>query len=184
FRLTRPAVAVLATAAVGVGTVVVIMVAVNRGSGDGRKASAGPSEAALSAADCPVHATNPPPAPPLHKGDAAKFVTDLTLPDCTRVGAGENTTKVWRFKNAGKVTWAGYSLRRLDVPQRADQCQTISEVPIDDTPPGKMVDIRTAITTPKKPGLCYVRFKMVDAAGNVAFPGSRPVNFQIIVEKR
>jgi len=185
FRLGRPVAFALATAAVGVGTVVVIVVAVNRDSGaagDGAKPSGGVSKAALSPADCPVHATNPAPAPPTHRGDVAAFIADITLPDCTRVGAGKTVTKVWRLKNAGKVPWEGYSLRRLDVPQQADQCQTISDVPIKDTRPGRMVDIRTVITTPRKPGLCYVRFKMVDAAGRVAFPGSRPVNFQIIVE--
>ncbi|MFD0684497.1 NBR1-Ig-like domain-containing protein [Actinomadura fibrosa] len=183
-RLGRPAVIALVAAA-GVGTVVLVVVAVNGGlgSGDGgRKPSAAVTEAALSPADCPVHPSNPAAAPPAHPGDAAAFIADITLPDCTRVGAGKTVTKVWRLKNSGKVPWQGYSLRRLDLPQRADQCQTISDVPIDDTRPGRMVDIRTVITTPKKPGLCYVRFKMVDASGRVAFPGNRPVNFQIIVE--
>lgn len=186
FRPTRRAAVVLATAAVGAGAAVLIVVAVNRDSapgGDGLKAG-GRSKPALSPADCPVLATNPAPAPPTHKGDVALFIADISLPDCTRVGTGQTVTKVWRLKNAGKVPWKGYSLRRLDVPQQADQCQTISDVPIDDTQPGKMVDIRTEITTPKKPGLCYVRFKMVDASGKVAFPGSRPVNFQIIIEGR
>ncbi|GGU90823.1 hypothetical protein GCM10010182_01880 [Actinomadura cremea] len=185
FRLPRSAVAVFATAAVGMGTVVLIVVAVSRDSGadgEGLKPSGTLSKAALSPADCPVHASNPPPAPPTHRGDAAAFIADITLPDCTQVGAGRTVTKVWRLKNAGKVPWQGYSLRRLDLPQRADQCQTISDVPIADTRPGEMVDVRADITTPRKPGLCYVRFKMVDAAGRVAFPGSRPVNFQIIVE--
>ncbi|MFC5754534.1 NBR1-Ig-like domain-containing protein [Actinomadura rugatobispora] len=182
-RLTRPAAVALVVAAVGVGTVVVV--AVSRGSGqegDGPKPSGGPSKAALSPADCPVRVFNPAPAPPAHQGDKAVFIADITLPDCTRVGAGTTVTKVWRLKNTGTVPWEGYSLRRLDLPQRADQCQTISDVPINDTRPGAMVDIRTDITTPRKPGLCYVRFKMVDAAGKVAFPGNRPVNFQVIVE--
>lgn len=186
-RFRRPAAIALATAAVGMGTVVVIVVAADRGSGpggDGLKASGGLSKATPSPADCPVRASNPPSAPPAHKGDAAAFIADITLPDCTRVAAGTTVTKVWRLKNAGTVSWEGYSLRRLDVPQQADQCQTISDVPIDDTRPGAMVDIRTDITTPRKPGLCYVRFKMVDASGKVVFPGSRPVNFQVIVEKR
>jgi hypothetical protein len=177
--------AAVALVAVGIGAVVVIVVAVDRGPGrDGVKPSGGQSKAALTPADCPVQATNPPPALPTHKGDAAAFIADITLPDCTSVEGGKTITKVWRLKNAGKVPWEGYTLRRLDLPQQADQCQTISEVPIDDTPPGKMVDLRTDITTPKKPGLCYVRFKMVDAAGKVAFPGNRPVNFQVIVGGR
>ncbi|MEU8798555.1 NBR1-Ig-like domain-containing protein [Spirillospora sp. NPDC048819] len=185
FRVGR--LGTLAAVVVGVGAAIVVAVAVTRGpgvGGDGLKPVDSRSKAALSPADCPVRATNPPPAPPTHKGDAAAFIADITLPDCTRVGGGTTVTKVWRLKNAGKVPWEGYSLRRLDVPQQADQCQTISDVPIDDTRPGKMVDIRTQITTPKKPGLCYVRFKMVDASGKVAFPGNRPVNFQVIVEER
>ncbi|MDL4773012.1 NBR1-Ig-like domain-containing protein [Actinomadura xylanilytica] len=181
--MTRPAAIALAAAAVGMGTVVVV--AVYRGSGqegNGPEPSGSPSEAALTPADCPVHASNPAAAPPTREGDAAVFIADVTLPDCARVHAGRTVTKIWRLKNAGTVPWEGYSLWRLDSPQQADQCQTIPHVPINDTSPGKTVDIRTDITTPRKPGLCYVRFKMVDAAGKVAFPGNRPVNFQVIVE--
>ncbi|MEO3873714.1 NBR1-Ig-like domain-containing protein [Nonomuraea sp. B12E4] len=182
-RLTRPA--ALATAAVIVGAAVIVVVAVNRGSKPDEHVpnpAVSPSIAALSPADCPVRPTNPPWAPPLYKGDAAKFIDDVTLSDCTHVGAGKTMTKIWRLKNAGAVPWEGYSLRRLDVTQQADQCQTIADVPIKDTKPGEMVDIQTAVTTPRKPGLCYVRFKMVDASGAVVFPGSRPINFQIIVD--
>lgn len=180
--LTRPA--TFATAAVTMVAVLLIVAAVNRDStpdGPSLKPSGSPS-IALSPAGCPVRSTNPPPAPPLHKGDAAVFIADVTLPDCTRVGADKTITKVWRLKNAGTVPWKGYSLRRLGLTQQAGQCQTVTDVPIKDTQPGEMVDIRTDITTPRKPGLCYVRFKMVDASGTVAFPGSRPVNFQIIVD--
>ncbi|MBT2231921.1 NBR1-Ig-like domain-containing protein [Nonomuraea sp. NEAU-A123] len=183
-RFIRPA--AFATAAVTIGAVVLLVTVVNRDStpdGHSLNPTGSPSIAALSPAGCPVRSTNPPPALPLHEGDAAVFIADVTLPDCTRVGAGKTMTKVWRLKNAGTVPWKGYSLRRLDVTQRADQCQTISDVPINDTQPGEMVDIRTDITTPRKPGLCYVRFKMVDASGTVVFPGSRPINFQIIVEE-
>lgn len=182
-RLTGPA--AFATAALTMGAVVLIVAAVNRGSTPDETSlnpsSSGPS-IALSSIGCPVRSTNPPPALPLHKDDAAVFIADVTLPDCTPVGAGKTVTKVWRFKNAGTVPWKGYSLRRLDPTQQADHCQTIPDVPIKDTQPGEMVDVRTDITTPRKPGLCYVRFKMVDASGTVLFPGSRPVNFQIIVD--
>ncbi|MFD1120582.1 NBR1-Ig-like domain-containing protein [Sphaerisporangium aureirubrum] len=190
FRLTRPAAAVLATAAVGMGTAVLVAVVVNRGSGaEGRgpNPSGGPSTtalsaAALSAADCPVRPTNPPWAPPAHEGDSAAFLGDITLPDCTRVGPGQTKIKVWRLKNVGTVPWEGYSLHRLDLPQQPDQCQTISDIPIKDTRPGEIVDIRTEVTTPRNPGLCYVRFKMMDGSGQVAFPGGRPLNFQLIVD--
>ncbi|MFC7383981.1 NBR1-Ig-like domain-containing protein [Sphaerisporangium rhizosphaerae] len=184
FRPSRPVVAVLATVAAGAGMAVLIMAVVDRGpgvDGHGLTPSGGPSRAALSAADCPVRPTSPPWAPPANKGDSAAFLGDITLPDCTRVRAGRTMTKVWRLKNAGAVPWKGYSLHRLDLPQRPDQCQTISDVPIRDTPPGETVDIPTDVTTPRNPGLCYVRFKMMDGAGRVAFPGGRPLNFQVIV---
>ncbi|MFF5110473.1 NBR1-Ig-like domain-containing protein [Streptosporangium sp. NPDC000509] len=185
FRLPRPAAAALATAAVGVGTAVLIAVAVNRDSGNddrGPAPSGSPSKALLAATDCPVVPTNPPYDPPANEGDSAVFIGDITLPDCTSVGPGRTRTKVWRIKNAGTVPWKGYTLRRLDLPQQPDQCQTISDVPIKDTRPGEIVDIRTEITTPRNPGLCYVRFKMMDGSGRVAFPGGRPLNFQIIVD--
>jgi hypothetical protein len=89
---------------------------------------------------------------------------------------------VWRFKNVGSVAWHGYSLHRVDVPQHRDQCQTIADVPVPDTAPGQLVDIKAQITEPPTPGFCFVRFKMVDGSGAVAFPGHRPVNFQIIVD--
>ncbi|MER7361625.1 NBR1-Ig-like domain-containing protein [Nonomuraea wenchangensis] len=187
---SRPArVAALAAAVLVVaGAVVVVVTVLNSGTAtdDPGPAPTGPgsSAAALSPADCPVRSTNPPWAPPLHPGDAAVFIEDVTLPDCARVDAGKTVTKVWRLKNAGTVPWTGYSLRRLDFAQQADQCQTISDVPIKDTPPGATVDVETVVTTPRKPGLCYVRFKMVDASGAILFPGSRPINFQIIVDAR
>ncbi|MEV4006416.1 NBR1-Ig-like domain-containing protein [Actinomadura sp. NPDC049753] len=181
FRLSSPGAVALAAAVIGTWAVVLIVVDHDSGK-DGMEEYGNRAKNALTPADCPVQPTNPAPASPRHKGDAASFVADITLPDCTRVGAGQNVTKVWRLKNTGTVPWDGYSLRRLDLPQKADNCQTISEVPIADTEPGRTVDVRAEITTPRKPGLCYVRFKMVDGEGRVAFPGSRPVNFQVIVE--
>jgi hypothetical protein len=79
------------------------------------------------------------------------------------------------------VPWRGYALHRIDMPEQIDQCQTIADVPIGDTLPGEVVDIGVTVTAPNQPGFCFVRFKMQDASGRLAFPGSRPVNFQIIV---
>ncbi|PZG26133.1 hypothetical protein C1I98_34105, partial [Spongiactinospora gelatinilytica] len=115
-------------------------------------------------------------------GDASVFMGDITLGDCTHVGPGKTVRKVWRLKNTGTVHWKGYSLRRLE-PQQPDQCQTPAEVPVKETAPGKLVDIRVDITTPTKPGFCFVRFKMMNAAKELVFPGSRPINFQLIIDE-
>ncbi|WP_344828591.1 NBR1-Ig-like domain-containing protein [Actinocorallia longicatena] len=181
-RRSRPVVGVLAAAAIGVGAVIVF-VAVDRGSEPGKQTpTASATGPASAAAGCPVVFPNPPPAPPEHEGDAAVFVRDVTLGDCTHVDAGRTVTKTWQIKNIGTVPWKGYRLRRIDSPQQADQCQTISHVPIRDTPPGGTVDISTEVTTPVKPGLCVARFKMVDAAGRFTFPGNRAINFQLYVD--
>ncbi|RFU42282.1 hypothetical protein DZF91_07330 [Actinomadura logoneensis] len=139
------------------------------------------SSAAATAVGCPVKPKQPAWAPPLHKGDAAAFVDDVTLRDCTVVGPGQTVVKVWRIRNTGALYWRGYSLRRLDLPQTPDDCRTKERVPIKYTRPGDSVDIRVEVTTPKKPAFCYVRFKMLDPEGRVAFSGNRPVNFQLVV---
>jgi hypothetical protein len=177
--LPRPV--VFTALAVLAGAAVVVVVLAVRGSDPVQNPSGGSSIAAPTPVVCPVRPTSPPSAPPLRKGDATEFVDDVTLTDCTHVGPGQTMTKVWRIRNAGTVPWKGYTLRRLDLPQHPDHCRTAVDVPIADTRPGDLVDIHTDVTTPRKPGLCYVRFKMVDATGAVLFPGSRPINFQIIV---
>lgn len=136
----------------------------------------------MTEADCPVQQLNPPVAPPSNPGDDIAFIGDITLPDCTHIARGGTSTKIWRFKNIGTVPWRGYALHRIDLPQHRDQCQTITDVPIDDTEPGQIVDIKVMITAPNSPGFCFVRFKMEDASGRIAFPANRPVNFQLVVE--
>lgn len=171
--------------AAAVGAVAVLAVAVGlrtESSGKSQGGTGHPENARFSPADCPVRQSNPPAAAPAHQKDASEFIADVTVPDCSHVHRGQTVTKVWRLKNVGTVPWVGYSLHRVDLPQQRDQCQTIPDVPIDDTKPGDPINIRTEVTAPKNPGFCFVRFKMLDASGNLAFPGSRPVNFQIIVD--
>jgi len=136
----------------------------------------------LTAADCPVQQSNPSAASPPVAGDAVAFISDITLPDCTHVRPGSTSTKIWRFKNMGTVPWHGYVLHRIELPQQRDQCQTITDVPINDTEPGEIVDIKVMVTAPDSPAFCFVRFKMEDASGRIAFPGDRPVNFQLVVD--
>ena len=72
-------------------------------------------------------------------------------------------------------------------PPTRDYRVVVRDVPApgsadDDGPaPGEIVDVSTVITTPRQPSFCFVRFKLEDARERVAFPGSRPVNFQIVV---
>lgn len=155
-------------------------VAWSRAQDDDRTPSSQPTR--YVASNCPVKQQNPPVQPPEHEGDQAAFIADVTVPDCTHVRRGQTVLKVWRFKNAGVVPWSGYTLHRVDLPQTREHCQTITDVPIADTPPGKVVDVKVEVTVPSGPAFCFVRFKLVDARGRIAFPASRPVNFQVIVD--
>lgn len=161
--------------------VVATVVAVAVAAGNDGPSGAAPATA-QTAADCPVRQQNPPWEPPATKGDAMTFVDDITLPDCTHVQSGARVTKLWRFKNTGTVPWHGYTLRRLDLPQQPDECQTINDVPVHATEPGHFVDVGVEVTAPPSSGFCFVRFKLMDGNGRVAFPGNRPVNFQLIVD--
>lgn len=177
----------VAAAAIVAGATGAIIYAVTTGGGDGKPDTRGlnpsgsPSEIAFGEYGCPIRPSQPAYKPPLHKGDAAAFVDDITLRDCTRVATRKTVVKVWRIRNTGKRYWHGYSLSRLDLPQKSTDCQTKNRVPINPTRPGETVDIQVEVTTPVTPGLCYARFKMLDSAGHVAFSGNRPVNFQLVV---
>lgn len=132
-------------------------------------------------ARCPVQQPNPPAAEPVHPGDLAVFVGDATLSDCSVVAPRSTTTKVWRLKNAGTRPWVGYRLQRVGGAPGPEDCQTITHVPVPDTAPGDVVEVATAVTAPAAGTFCIGRFKLTDAEGAVAFPGSRPVTYQLVV---
>ncbi|MBR7744466.1 hypothetical protein KC207_14315 [Phycicoccus sp. BSK3Z-2] len=185
----RPRASARRWAATSAAAVAVLLVAVGatvwRGADSGERASATDAVPLLpqehGRADCPVQQPAAPDAPPRHEGDLAVFVGDATLPDCSVVDAGSRVEKTWRLRNAGTRPWVGYHLTRLD-PGGAGTCQTISAVPVAATRPGATVDVSTTVTVPAGDDFCMVRFKLTDAAGEVAFPGARPVTFQLVIE--
>src|SRR5688572_31442543 len=42
--------------------------------------------------------------------DSAVFVEDVTVPDNTRLEAGEKFTKTWKLQNIGSCAWTGYTV--------------------------------------------------------------------------
>ncbi len=118
---------------------------------------------------------------PRHPGDVATLVADVTLQDCARVPTGVVRTKTWRLRNTGTVPWTGYSLRRLELPQDGDTCQTIPEVPVPTTLPGESSEVSVEVVTPRRERACLVHFALTDAAGDLAFPGRRPLHLLVEV---
>ncbi|MGX7670357.1 NBR1-Ig-like domain-containing protein [Plantactinospora sp. DSM 117369] len=122
------------------------------------------------------------PTGPLIDGDRSRFITDVTIPDGTRVRVGENFVKVWEIQNAGTVSWRNRYLQREDVPAQPGSCRTPERIPIGDTLPNERVWITVAVTAPSAPTTCMVRWKMVDALGRQLFPTARPLFFLVHVD--
>ena len=182
----RTAVLAAALAAVVAVAAVVIWQAVDEDPGDvnyggDTTASGSPATGAAAPTSCPVTPTNPPSRPPTNAGDKAKFLGDVTVKDCTVVAPGSTFRKVWRLQNAGSVAWTGRTLQRLELPQGRDDCQTVERIQVPTAKPGATIDLPVQVTAPTEPGICVVRWAMKDDRDRVAFPGGRPLNFQVVV---
>ena len=114
-------------------------------------------------------------------GDSSKFISDVTIPDGTRVRVNSQFVKVWALKNVGKVAWHNRFLARTNPAADADGCQVPDRVAIGDTPPDEQVMISVEVTAPSRPGKCWVSWKMVDENGQEYFPTRRPVYFMVTV---
>ncbi|MGI5145161.1 NBR1-Ig-like domain-containing protein [Plantactinospora sp. CA-294935] len=122
------------------------------------------------------------PTGPLVDGDRSRFITDVTVPDGTRVRVGETFVKVWEIQNAGTVPWRNRYLQREDVPAQPGSCRSPERIPIRDTLPNERVEVSVTVIAPSAPTTCMVRWKMVDEHGRQLFPTARPVFFLVHVD--
>ena len=92
-----------------------------------------------------------------------EFVTDLSIPDGTRLRPGEAFTKSWRLKNIGTCTWTpDYAVvfesgSALGAPALARIPQPVG--------PGATVDIAVPMTAPNTPGRLRGNWKLQTASG-------------------
>ena len=105
-------------------------------------------------------ATQVPTAPPDCKVQAV-LLEDVTIPDDTRVPAGEPFTKTWRFKNTGTCHWSGYTINFLT----GDRMDAPNSAPIPDTLAGETVDVSLELTAPTADGSYSGYFTLKDAEG-------------------
>ncbi|MET7949534.1 NBR1-Ig-like domain-containing protein [Micromonospora sp. NPDC005324] len=165
----------LAAAAV---VLVVAMVAVLGVVVRGRSSRDDPGAVAASSAPSPSASAF---SDSLIPGDSSKFISDITIPDGTRVRVNSQFVKVWALKNVGKVAWHNRFLQRTNPTADADGCQVPDRVAIGDTPPDEQVMISVEVIAPSRPGKCWVSWKMVDENGQEYFPTRRPVYFMVTV---
>lgn len=95
--------------------------------------------------------------------NAAEFIKDITIPDDTRVKAGQKFTKVWEFKNVGTCIWTpDYAL----VFVWGDRMGGQSPKPIGVTvQPGETVALSIELTAPKEMDACQGNWMFLDSLG-------------------
>jgi len=94
--------------------------------------------------------------------DALRFLEDLTIPDGSRMIAGNPVDKRWRVENAGSCNWdGGYRLRLLG--------GIAMGVPVEQAlypaRAGAQAVIRILFTAPAKPGTYRSAWQAVNPAG-------------------
>jgi hypothetical protein len=95
--------------------------------------------------------------------DIAQFITDVTFPDGTTIGAGQAFTKTWRFKNAGTCSWTpSYSIVFSSGSQMGGPDTQALAANVN---PGQTVDISVNMTAPTTPGDYTGYWKLRNAAG-------------------
>jgi len=104
--------------------------------------------------------TQVPTAPPDCKVQAV-LLEDVTIPDDTRVPAGEPFTKTWRFRNTGTCHWSRYTINFLT----GDRMGAPDSAPIPDTLAGETVDVSLELTAPTADGSYSGYFTLKDAEG-------------------
>lgn len=104
------------------------------------------------------------PSPTLQAGclDSALYVQDVTIPDNTKVKAGETFTKTWRLRNTGKCTW---NVRYALVFAGGNQMGAAAATPLTETAPGATLDLSINLTAPSADGIYTALFELRDATG-------------------
>ena len=100
-------------------------------------------------------------APDLEK-PAMSFVADVTIPDDSRLAAGEKFIKTWRVRNIGALPWGpDYGLRFSGGEPMSERLRI--DIPV--TQPGDEVELTLELTAPPGPGVYTSSWGLVDPAG-------------------
>lgn len=79
----------------------------------------------------------------------AAYVSDVTIPDHTKIEPGAKFTKTWEIKNTGSCPWGeGYYLAFVG----REQMGAPERVPVPATAPGETTQISVEFQAPEAPG--------------------------------
>ena len=119
----------------------------------------------------PATATSQPANTAVSYCDWVTFIQDVTIPDGTRLNAGENFTKTWRLQNRGTCTWnSSYQL----VYVSGDKMGDITSVSLDGPVyPGQTVDLSVRLTVPSAGGRHTAYWMLRNPAGRLFGAGAK-----------
>lgn len=95
--------------------------------------------------------------------DSAVLLQDVTIPDDTKIKAGETFTKTWEFQNNGTCPWQDYTLTFSS----GDKMNAPLSAPIADTAPKSKVQVSVELTAPSAGGSYTGYFTLNNSAGSV-----------------
>jgi hypothetical protein len=114
--------------------------------------------------------------------DKATFISDVTIPDKTKIEAGKSFEKTWRLKNSGTCTWStSYALvfssgQQMGGPASVALPKSVS--------PNGTVDLKVTLTAPNANGTYTGYWKLRNASGVLFGLGTKadqPFWVQIVV---
>jgi len=137
---------------------------------------AGETQAATPEADVtPTSEATPPPPTPVCMDDL-KWITDVTIPDGTEVGAKSTLDKRWEVKNAGNCNWDDHYRLRLKAGPGMNAAQEQLLYPAR---AGSNAVIRIVFEAPSEPGQYRSAWQAYNAEGQ---PFGDPIFIDIVVK--
>ena len=114
--------------------------------------------------------------------DQATFISDVTIPDKTRIEAGKSFEKTWRLKNSGTCTWTtSYAMVFASGSQMGGPAAVALPKSIS---PNGTVDLKVTLTAPNTNGTYTGNWKLRNASGVIFGLGTKadqPFWVQIVV---
>jgi hypothetical protein len=123
------------------------------------------SQTATPAATSIPPVTNVPASPTLSPCDQVTYISDVSIPDGSRIGAGNTFTKKWLLKNSGSCTWTpSYAA----VFASGEKMAPTKEIYLTgNVSPGQTFELSIDMTAPLLPGKYVGYWKMRNANSNM-----------------
>lgn len=90
---------------------------------------------------------------------------DVTVPDGTKIAAGQPFSKTWRLENVGTCTWTRMFTIVFFSGNSLNAIQTHNL--LGEVEPGEMIDITVEMEAPSKPGIYQSNWMLSDEAGEL-----------------